>query len=71
MRMLIALLALALVPSLVELSLGAGKRRRGRAAEQRYNVCLARCGANSQRCQRCRLQYKYCRYPVPYMGDLL
>ena len=71
MRMLIALLALALVPSLVELSLGAGQAQAGASCKQRYNVCLARCGANSQRCQRCRLQYKYCRYPFPYMGDLL
>jgi hypothetical protein len=23
------------------------------------------------RCMRCRTQYKYCRYPMPYMGNLL
>lgn len=71
MRMLIALLAVALMPTLVELSLGAGKAQAGTSCKQRYNVCLTRCGANSQRCQRCRTQYRYCIYPMPYLGDLL
>jgi hypothetical protein len=71
MRMLIALLALALMPTLAELSFGAGEAQAAWTCRQRYNVCLARCDANSQRCQRCRTQYKYCRYPMPYMGNLL
>jgi hypothetical protein len=71
MRMLIAWLAVALMPTLVELSLGAGEAQAAWSCRQRYNVCLARCDANSQRCQRCRTQYRYCVYPMPYMGNLL
>ena len=71
MRILITLLAVALMPTLVELSLGAGEAQAATTCRQRYNVCLARCDANSQRCQRCRTQYRYCVYPMPYMGNLL
>ena len=71
MRILITLLAVALMPTLVELSLGAGEAQAATTCRQRYNICLARCYANSQRCQRCRTQYKYCIYPMPYLGNLL
>jgi len=71
MRMLIALLAVALMPTLAELSLGASEAQAAASCRQRYSVCLARCDGNSPRCYRCRTQYKYCRYPYPYMGDLL
>jgi hypothetical protein len=71
MRMLIALLAVALMPTLVELSLGAGDAQAATSCRLRYNVCLARCAPNSQRCMRCRTQYKYCVLPRPYMGNLL
>ena len=71
MRMLIALLAVALMPTLVELSLGAREAQAAATCRQSYNVCLARCDANGQRCQRCRTKYKYCVYPMPYLGNLL
>jgi hypothetical protein len=71
MRMLIALLAVALMSGLVELSLGASEAQAAASCRQSYNVCLARCGPNSQRCQRCRTKYKYCTFPMPYMGNLL
>ena len=71
MRMLIAVLALALMPTLAELSLGASEAQAAWTCRQRYNVCLARCDANSLRCTRCRTQYKYCVQPRPYMGNLL
>ena len=71
MRILIALLALALTLSFVELGLGASDAQAAWSCKQRYNICLARCPANSQRCQRCRTQYRYCRYQLPYLGDLL
>ena len=71
MRMLIALLAVALMPSLVELSLGPSEAQAAASCRQSYTVCQARCGPNSQRCQRCRTKYKYCTFPMPYMGNLL
>jgi hypothetical protein len=71
MRMLIALLAVALTLTFVELGLGASEVQAAASCRQSYNVCLARCGANSQRCQRCRTRYKYCTFPMPYMGNLL
>ena len=71
MRMLIALLAVALMPTLVELSLGAKEAKAATSCRELYAVCLARCAPNSQRCQRCRTRYKYCVYPPPYMGNLL
>ena len=45
MRMLIALLAVALMPTLAELSLGAGQAQAAASCRQSYNVCLARCAA--------------------------
>ncbi len=71
MRMLIALLAAALMPTLTELSLGAGQAQAAASCGESYAVCLARCGPNSPRCQRCRIKYKYCRIPAPYLGNLL
>ena len=72
MRMLIAMSAAALTLTFVELGLGASEVQAApNFCKHRYNLCLARCGANSQRCKRCQTQYRYCRYPYPYMGDLL
>ena len=71
MRMLIALLAVALVTTVAELSLGASEAQAAASCRQSYHVCLARCDGNSQRCQRCRTRYKYCVFPMPYMGNLL
>jgi hypothetical protein len=70
--MLIALLAVAVSLTFVELGLGAGDAQAApNFCKHRYNLCLVRCGANSQRCKRCQTQYRYCRYPLPYLGDLL
>jgi len=71
MRMLIALLAAALTLTLVTFGRGASEVQAASSCRQIYHVCLARCGGNSQRCQRCRTRYKYCIYRMPYMGDLL
>ena len=71
MRLIIGLLAASLTLTFVELGLGASEVEAAWSCKQRYNVCLARCHANRQRCQRCRTQYRYCRYPLPYAGDLL
>jgi hypothetical protein len=69
--MLISLLAVALMPTLAELGFGAGQAQAAASCRQSYNVCLARCAPNSQRCQRCRVKYKYCIIPAPYLGNLL
>lgn len=71
MRMLIALLAVALTLSFVELGLGAGDAQAATSCKLRYSACLARCPAAKRQCTRCQVQYRYCRYPYPYMGDLL
>jgi len=71
MRMLIALLAVALMPTFMELSFGASEAQAAASCRQSYNVCLARCAPNSQRCQRCRTKYKYCIIPAPHLGNLL
>jgi hypothetical protein len=71
MRMLIALLAVGLTLTLVELGPGARDAQAATSCRELYAVCLARCAPNSERCQRCRTRYKYCVYPPPYMGNLL
>jgi hypothetical protein len=71
MRMLIATLAVALTLTLLTLGRGAGDVEAAASCRQIYQVCLARCGANSPRCQRCQVRYKYCVVSPPYMGNLL
>jgi len=73
MRMLIALLAVALTLTFVELSLGASEvQAASNYCKHRYNLCLARCPGTTRRClTRCQSQYRHCTYQWPYMGDLL
>lgn len=73
MRMLIALLAVALPLIFVELGLGAGDAQAApNYCKRVYDICLARCSGRTARCvSRCQSRYRYCRYPLPYLGDLL
>ncbi len=72
MRMLIALLALALTLTLVELGPGASDAQAASSCKRAYNACLGRCLGRPGRCvSRCQAQYRHCTYRWPYMGDLL
>ncbi len=73
MRMLIALLAVALTLTFLELGLGASEVQAApNYCKHRFNLCLARCPGRARRClSRCQSQYRHCTYRLPYMGDLL
>jgi hypothetical protein len=68
----LALLALLLPLSFVGLGISADDAQAATSCKRAYNACLARCLGRPARCvSRCRTQYRYCRFPLPYLGDLL
>jgi hypothetical protein len=73
MKMLIAVLAASLTLAFAALSLGPSKAEAAtNYCKHRYGVCLARCQGRARHCDnRCQSQYRFCRYPYPYLGDLL
>ena len=72
MRMLMALLAVALALTFVEIGFGAREAQAASSCKRAYNACLGRCLGRPGRCvDRCQSKYRHCTYRAPYMGDLL
>jgi len=73
MKLLIALLLLALTFAVGAVGLGASETQAAQnICKYRYNLCLARCGGPAQRCLgRCQTRYKGCITRMPYLGDLI
>lgn len=66
------IVALAMGFALAGVGVGAsGAEAASSFCKQRYNVCLARCPERLTCDRRCRVQYKYCINPYPYLGALL